>query len=546
MSLLKLPINDEQRVENLREYEILDTAPEQIFDDIVLIAAQICKTPVALISFVDKDRQWFKSAIGIEGIYETPRECSFCSHAILQPNTFIVENAKNNPIFQENTFVQGSPYLAFYAGVPLVSSTGYSLGTLSVIDTVPRHLDEAQIKALEALGREVVYLLEARKNNLKSIREKNSAEVSFFNILEFIDQMIWSMDLNLKLTYCNKAIYTKTGYTAEEVVNDPEIFFSIILEEDQPKITVFADEIKKNKKGVCTFRIKHKKGKIFEFNATAKLIEENGVPIRIDGISYDVTEINSAQKIIIEQKNKLVLASRLEALGQISSSIGHEIKNPLGIISTSAGYLGSLCDNKEMVPAKDVLKITEKIENTAFRIAKIIRSLKTFSRDSTNDPLAEIKLKPLVQEVLDLADNRFKTDNISLIIDDIPDYISLDCRSSEIYQVIINIINNAYDAVQDLDEKWVKLTYTDLGSSFELAIIDSGKGIEKSIREKLFQPFFTTKEVNHGTGLGLSISEKIIQNHNGILRYDELSPNTKFIVRLNKSNRNISTLKSVA
>jgi PAS domain S-box-containing protein len=434
--------------------------------------------------------------------------------------------------------------IVFYAGVPLVTSDGYAIGSLCVIDKQPRTLTKSQIVALEALGREVVHLIELRNNNLKILQEKTAAESKMNHILEFIDQIIWSLDLNLKLNYCNDAMFIKTGYSSKEIMADPEIFINLVLPEDRSKVETFINDIKKNKKASTTFKLKHKLGKVFEFNASAKLIEENGVPIRIDGIYYDITDINEAQRIILDQKNKIVLASRLEALGQISSSIAHEIKNPLGIISTTAGYLGCLCEDKDSVPSKDVIKVTKKIEDTAIRISKIIKSLRTFSRDSSNDPLVTTSLKTMIEESMDLYYNRFKNDDINLSIDVIPKDVYVDCKSSEIYQVLINLINNSYDAVHNLKEKWVKITYTDLGSAFEVAVTDSGSAISLESQKRLFEPFFTTKEVGYGTGLGLSICERIISAHGGIIRYDNLSANTRFIIRLNKSVKKLSTLKA--
>jgi PAS domain S-box-containing protein len=544
MGTLILPRNESERLKKIERCQILDTPSEQMFDDIVLIASEVCKTPISLITIVDKDRQWFKAKIGPINSVETSRDCSFCTHTIIQDEIFIVEDARIHPDFKDNPLVLSGDNIVFYAGVPLVTSDGYAIGSLCVIDKQPRTLTKSQIVALEALGREVVHLIELRNNNLKILQEKTAAESKMNHILEFIDQIIWSLDLNLKLNYCNDAMFIKTGYSSKEIMADPEIFINLVLPEDRSKVETFINDIKKNKKASTTFKLKHKLGKVFEFNASAKLIEENGVPIRIDGIYYDITDINEAQRIILDQKNKIVLASRLEALGQISSSIAHEIKNPLGIISTTAGYLGCLCEDKDSVPSKDVIKVTKKIEDTAIRISKIIKSLRTFSRDSSNDPLVTTSLKTMIEESMDLYYNRFKNDDINLSIDVIPKDVYVDCKSSEIYQVLINLINNSYDAVHNLKEKWVKITYTDLGSAFEVAVTDSGSAISLESQKRLFEPFFTTKEVGYGTGLGLSICERIISAHGGIIRYDNLSANTRFIIRLNKSVKKLSTLKA--
>jgi anti-sigma regulatory factor (Ser/Thr protein kinase) len=151
------------RLKALRQYRILDTEPEQAFDDLTLIASQICGVPVALISLVDEDRQWFKSRVGIEA-RESSRSVSFCAHAILQRGIFTIPDASKDERFRDNPFVRGDPHIRFYAGAPITTQDGYALGTLCVIDYVPRKLTDDQIKALEALERQVTAQLELRRN----------------------------------------------------------------------------------------------------------------------------------------------------------------------------------------------------------------------------------------------------------------------------------------------------------------------------------------------------------------------------------------------
>jgi anti-sigma regulatory factor (Ser/Thr protein kinase) len=151
------------RLKALRQYRILDTEPEQAFDDLTLIASQICGVPVALISLVDEDRQWFKSRVGIEA-RESSRSVSFCAHAILQRGIFTIPDASKDDRFRDNPFVRGDPHIRFYAGAPITTQDGYALGTLCVIDYVPRKLTDNQIKALEALERQVTAQLELRRN----------------------------------------------------------------------------------------------------------------------------------------------------------------------------------------------------------------------------------------------------------------------------------------------------------------------------------------------------------------------------------------------
>lgn len=156
-----IPHNEQARLQALRQYRMLDTLPEPLFDDITLLASQICEVPIALITLVDEHRQWFKSKRGIETT-ETSREVSFCGHAILGNEIFEVVNAIDDPRFFDNPLVTHDPNIRFYAGMPLTTHLGFGLGTLCVVDSVPKKLSENQRNALEALARQVVALMESR------------------------------------------------------------------------------------------------------------------------------------------------------------------------------------------------------------------------------------------------------------------------------------------------------------------------------------------------------------------------------------------------
>jgi two-component system NtrC family sensor kinase len=157
------PSQEAARVAALDRYAILDTEPEQTFDDLVILAAYICKTPIAMLSLVDERRQWFKSRVGVQ-IRETPKETSFCVHAIQQEDLFIVPDTLKDPRFKDNPMVLGEPHIRFYTGAPIVNEDGFALGTLCVIDRQPRELDSEQKEALWALSRLALGQMELRQN----------------------------------------------------------------------------------------------------------------------------------------------------------------------------------------------------------------------------------------------------------------------------------------------------------------------------------------------------------------------------------------------
>lgn len=156
------PPNEKQRLETLWGYEILDTEPEAAFDDLTFLASYVCQTPVALISLVDADRQWFKSKVGVS-VLETSRDIAFCASAILQPDLFIVRDASQDERYADNPLVVAEPKIRFYAGAPLMTH-GQALGTLCVVDREPRELRPEQLDALRALSRQVVAQLDLRRN----------------------------------------------------------------------------------------------------------------------------------------------------------------------------------------------------------------------------------------------------------------------------------------------------------------------------------------------------------------------------------------------
>jgi GAF domain-containing protein len=181
-------IKEEERQLELASYSILDTIPEEEYDSLTAIASQICGTPISLVSLLDDKRQWFKSHHGLDAP-ETPKEVAFCAHAInATDKVFIVEDAREDVRFHDNPLVTGQPHVIFYAGVPLTNENGFPLGTLCVIDNVPKKLSTSQLKALEALSDQVMILMELRRKKIQLeksmvlLKEKNTDLRNFATI----------------------------------------------------------------------------------------------------------------------------------------------------------------------------------------------------------------------------------------------------------------------------------------------------------------------------------------------------------------------------
>lgn len=247
-------------------------------------------------------------------------------------------------------------------------------------------------------------------------------------------------------------------------------------------------------------------------------------------IGIDVSLRHTQQRIIEEQQLKIISSAKMSSLGEMAAGIAHEINNPLAIIHGRANQVRELIES-ETVDKTAVAAGLTRIERTAERIAKIVRGLRSFSRSADQDPFTITKMSQVLQDTLELCRERFKNHGVNLEVGVIPD-CDIECRSVQISQVLLNLLNNAYDAVTGTPGSWVKVDAQQKSGFIQVAVTDSGTGIPPMLAAKIMEPFFTTKEVGHGTGLGLSISKGIIDDHGGSLKYDANSANTRFVILL--------------
>ncbi len=215
------PVDEAERLKALQDFMILDTLDESQFDDLTTLASEICQSPISLISLIDSDRQWFKSKVGLSA-NETPRDISFCGHAIMGSDFFEVPDAELDKRFQDNPLYTGEPHVRFYAGAPLVTKEGFRLGTLCVIDHVPRTLTEWQKSALQKLAKQVMLLMESR-NREKLLVEANS---KFDAIVNNIPVMLTSFNDEGKFEWMNDEMVKELGWKLDEI-SDKELLSKI-------------------------------------------------------------------------------------------------------------------------------------------------------------------------------------------------------------------------------------------------------------------------------------------------------------------------------
>lgn len=269
-------------------------------------------------------------------------------------------------------------------------------------------------------------------------------------------------------------------------------------------------------------------GMIWIFNDWAKKIQE--INASLDSLVREKIEELDRERM------KMIESSKMATLGEMAGGIAHEINNPLTIIKLAASQIdaqvkGQSFDRNMLIDHSAILL------KTIDRIAKIVQGLRMFSRDGSRDPFQRICVGKLVDEALSFCGERLKAHGVEVRQRRIGEHLELDCRETQISQVLLNLLNNAADAVSNLPDKWVEIEARENGDWIELVVTDSGLGIPEDIRHKLFQPFFSTKEIGKGTGIGLSISLGIVKTHNGDILIDAVSPNTSFVVRLPKHQR---------
>lgn len=241
-------------------------------------------------------------------------------------------------------------------------------------------------------------------------------------------------------------------------------------------------------------------------------------------------EVISRTEQLETEKIRSLSSAKMATLGEMAGGIAHEINNPLGIIQGFAEQLSLLCEDNLVLPVTRVQSIAEKIGLATDRITKIVQGLRSFSRDGSKDPMELASLQTIIEQTLSLCHERMQSRGIALRTKGLDRSFQISCRSVEVSQVLLNLLNNAVDATDGCDLKEIAIEVELTNDEIRVCVIDSGAGIPVHLRSKIMQPFFSTKPVGKGTGLGLSISRTIMAAHKGRLELDGSRGRTCFVM----------------
>jgi C4-dicarboxylate-specific signal transduction histidine kinase len=516
-----------ERLKELQSFEIIDTPAHPDFDGLTRLAASICKTPIALTSLIDENRQWFKSKLGTD-ISETSREQAICRFTILQDDVLVISDASKDERVSLNHLVQKAG-IRFYAGAPLITKNGHRLGTLCALDYVPRTLSDEQTEMLWILSQQVMAQLERHK--ARHFLPKSSG--SFESLVEHLPFGIISEDRDQNVLLANQAVkkifelshlnsrYGHTSKTLSHLFANSEAFQRKSMELVLKRVPSL--------------------GELLE-TQTGKILERDYIPIIESGeyqgqiwIYRDVNEKLAADKMIVQQRKQMLESSRLAALGEMAGEVAHEINNPLAIIRAKVSIMKREAEDGNLDSQVSIAHLS-KIEEVVIRISKTVAGLSSYAREGQpTDTPSSILVRDLIENTVSFCRDKFEANKIDLKIHIASDKIRLTCYPVQISQVLLNLLNNAFDAVDERtsDGKEVRLEVVSLGGKVQFTVSDNGPGVPEKIQDKLFNPFFTTKPPGKGTGLGLSLSKTIIELHKGAIELDRtIEKGARFVVRL--------------
>lgn len=352
------------------------------------------------------------------------------------------------------------------------------------------------------------------------------SEAHFRALVESIPGYVSWFDASLKYLGVNQRLADDYGVPQEDFVGKECGFLSPKGDSSLKKLLVEFLSSGKNSNHIEQFL----QDSVADRRKFLLCMQKYGKQQHIVVVGIDVTDAWKMQEQSEKDRQLVAYSARLSSLGEMAGGIAHEISNPLTVIQGCTKKLSRLlAGHPQIQNANEILKT---IDNTVLRAGKIISGLRTLARDGSADPFVCTSLKWLLEDTLAICSDKFSHAGITLSIEGLDEAMHVNCRCVEISQVLINLLNNAYDAISELDEKWIRIAVREMPGVIEIAVQDSGLGIPAATVDKIMNPFFTTKPVGSGTGLGLSIAKNITTAHGGSLVYDRTKSNTTFVITI--------------
>ncbi len=524
-----------RRIGALDRASILDSLPEQSYDDIVSLASRVCGTPIALVSLVDRERQWFKAKVGLD-VDETHRDFAFCSHAIESPGaTLQVADALLDARFANNPLVQGDPHIRFYAGVPIVTKHGDALGTVCVIDTQPRQLDASQIEILGTLARHAAALIDLRELAMSAMRSEDElldvADLLESRLAERTQERdrLWDLseDLLVTTTYDGTLLRISPSWGRLLGYTDAALqhmrYRSISHPDDAAAIDRLLKNARRSGKPVSfEDRIRDAHG---DWHVVAWTLTPDPQRAQLFGVGRDITRAKADQEALAAAETALRQAQKMEAVGQLTGGLAHDFNNLLTGITGSLELLQLRISQQRY---SELDRYIGAAQSAARRAAALTHRLLAFARRQT----LEAQATDVNRLVTDLEEMIRRTigPHQQLEVVGAGDLWTALVDRNQLENALLNLCINARDAMPDggritietsnewLDERAARERDLPAGQFIVLGVTDTGTGMSPEVQKRAFDPFYTTKPLGAGTGLGLSMVYGFARQSNGQVR----------------------------
>ena len=406
----------------------------------------------------------------------------------------------------------------------------------------------SDLASLAACAADLTLDVQAQQLRLETVRDEIEEVQQFYRrFSNAISQCFWVVDLDLSCLLVVSDNFEQVWGSSRKALQDgPSGFMSAVFPADRDRVlSEFHTHLGTSLS--TEFRVITQNGgpddgevrwiwlRVYQIHETEE--QQEALGRRLVLIADDITEKKVEEETRRLREAELVSRARLQAIGDLSSGVAHEINNPLTIIVGKANEIRQMVEAGKKEDKEKILAHAEKIQKTSIRISEIVSSLKSLSRPDQPSHMQLIPVEKILRDVRDMSSERFKAHHIYLDLPEAPATLAVEMNGTMISQLLFNLLNNAHDAVESLPEKWVKLEWMEDADSIFFYVTDSGSGIPIKIRSRIFDPFFTTKGPGKGTGLGLSLAAGIASHHHGTLSLDNLSPRTRFVVQLPKRQR---------